>query len=108
MHESNIIHRAFVKNEILALDEVFYPSSVSVLTLKIDDFVYEFPWEDCMEDDEDGCLVSLRGIENQYADRLASCKIAALHNNTPLHDETYCYSKTDQQWYLIAEGKGYA
>jgi hypothetical protein len=105
--ESEITHKTFKKLEVLDSNEIFWASSVSILTLKIDDFVHEFPWDDFLLNDDDSA-VSLIDIEKKYADKLSSCKIAALNNMTPLHDETYCYSKDDKHWYLIAEGKGYA
>ncbi len=109
MRDSMTIHKVFGKSEILAKDTIFWPSSVSILTLKIDDYVYEFPWIDVMNnEDVSGQSIFLCDIEHKYAERLLACKIAALNNMTPLHDETYCYSKDDKCWHLIAEGKGYA
>jgi hypothetical protein len=100
-----------IPETILPENTHFFPSSVSILTIKIDDFIYEFEWLDSKYFDcdiPDHELVTLQKINEQFSDKLKDCKYAELTEMTPLHDETYEYNKDDGNWYLVKQGMGYA
>jgi hypothetical protein len=53
-------------------------------------------------------VTKVKDIEEEYGDRFTNAVCITLFFNTPLHDETYEYNKHDGQWYLIAQGMGFA
>lgn len=53
-------------------------------------------------------VTKVKDLEEEYGDRMEKAEYTTLFFNTPLHDETYEYNKEDKQWYLIAQGMGFA
>jgi hypothetical protein len=97
-----------IKNKVLKKDTRFWPSSVSILIIKIDEFSHEFDWLDYEEDEEKKKGVTVADLETNFAQKIKDCTYAELTHETPLHDGTYEYNKDDGQWYLVKQGQGYA
>lgn len=53
-------------------------------------------------------VTMVKDIEEEYGARFEKAVCITLFFNTPLHDETYEFNKEDKQWYLIAQGRGFA
>jgi len=51
---------------------------------------------------------TVEDLEREYGDKLQEADCVTLFFNTPLHDETYEYNQEDGEWYLIAQGMGFA
>ncbi|GEA17515.1 hypothetical protein [Moorella sp. E306M] len=51
---------------------------------------------------------TVRWLERKFKKILQSAECVTLKFDCPLHDETYEYNKEDGQWYLIAQGPGFA
>lgn len=53
-------------------------------------------------------MIQVKDLEKLYRDKFEDADCITLFFNTPLHDETYEYNKDDGEWYLIAQGMGFA
>lgn len=53
-------------------------------------------------------VTQVKDLEEEYGERFKNATCITLFFNAPLHDETYEYNKEDGQWYLIAQGMGFA
>jgi hypothetical protein len=60
-----------------------------------------------LSDSEDQ-VTKVKDLEEKYGDRMKKAKCVTLFFDTPLHDETYEFNQEDSQWYLIAQGMGFA
>ena len=50
----------------------------------------------------------VKDIEKIFKQKLLAKGASYLKFNTPLHDETYWFSKIDKEWYLVSQGQGFA
>lgn len=53
-------------------------------------------------------VTMVKDLEEEYGRKFENATCITLFFNTPLHDETYEYNKDDGEWYLIAQGMGFA
>ena len=53
-------------------------------------------------------VTKVKDLEEEYGNRFEKADCITLFFNTPLHDETYEFNKDDSEWYLIAQGMGFA
>lgn len=88
-----------VPTVILTDETIFFPGDVHTLVLTINGTQYE-------QIAPDGLVISI--IDNRFKDKLINCQHAELHHRTPLHGETYEYNAETGNWYLVAQGPGYA
>ena len=85
--------------DILSDSNTFYPGSVHILNIVIDNKNHALR-------NEDG--ITLKDIESNYKEELKECKFAELRHVTPLHNETWEFNTEDRKWYLVEQGYGYA